>query len=479
MPKPPLARLLVVDDNPQLLDVEREMLEAEAYEVCVATSAEEALPLVEERFFDLLILDEQMTGMTGSQLLEKCRERHPDIGAIFLTGYADVDTAVQALRLGALDFLRKGHEPRDLVVAVRRALALTRTAREKRLYWYKVEKAIQPRHIIGRSAAIKKALALTKRAAPMSVPVLLQGETGTGKELFARAVHDWSRRKERPFVAFNCAAFSPALIDDALFGHQQGAFTDAKEARPGYFEAAHGGTMFLDEIGEMPLDVQPKLLRTLEVKKITRLGDTAEIPTDVRVIAATNRDLKAECDAGRFRQDLFFRLSKVTVLIPPLRSRGDDIALLAEHLCRRACRETGRKARLSPEAIAKLKSYSWPGNIRELDNVIFNALMTAGSDEIGAEAVSLPEQVASLSGASPQAPTGINDTDRDLAQKTFVSAALEFERNYFSQLLAAKHGNKTAAARAAGMERTVFYDHLRKAGLLESKTKATSEQAEE
>ena len=451
-------RLLVVDDEPDLVDIEREILEDCGYDVTTATSGEEARQLIAEYFFDLLILDERMKGMSGSQLLSESKERYPDIGAIFITGHADVEMAVQALYLGVLDFLQKPVANDVLVAAVVRALNLSQLARENRFLRYHTQARSTFADIIGEGEAMTEALGVVKQVIPTSVAVLLQGESGTGKELVSRAIHFHGPRKNKPFIPVNVAAIPPTLVESALFGHKKGAFTDARENKQGFFEASGGGTIFLDEIGDLSPEVQVKLLRVLQEKKIVRVGDVTEIPVDVRVISATNKNLKTEVEAGRFRKDLYYRLAVVTINLPPLRDRGEDIALLAVHLVEKNRKELGKHIiRIMPEAIEKLKYYSWPGNVRELDNVIQRAIILATGDTITPELLWLESDSSSTSSFS------------SIFDLPFKEAQLQFEMKYFSELLAKTAKNKTKAASLAGISRAVLYEHLEKTSLLDSK----------
>lgn len=451
-------RLLVVDDEPDAVDIAREILEDCGYEVLTATSGKQARKLIEENFFDLLLLDERMKDTTGSKLLTESKERYPDIGAIFITAYGDLETAVRALHLGALDFLQKPVERDKLIAAVRQALDRSLLTRESRFMRHDVQSKATFKDIIGESPAIKETLNLARQVLPTSAVVLLQGETGTGKDLVARALHFDGPRNGRPFIAFNAALIPQSLIESTLFGHRKGAFTDAKEKRQGYFEAADGGTVFIDEIGELTPDVQVRLLRVLQEKAIVRVGDVAEIPVDVRVIAATNRNLRTEVEEGRFRDDLFYRLSVFTINMPPLRSRGEDVELLAMHLLDKHRKALGKQIeRITPEALEKLGRYSWPGNVRELENVIQRAIILATGDAITPELLLLDSDMPPAGALS------------DLSDLPFKEALLRFEKLYFSNLLKRTAGNKTKAAELAGLHRTVLYEHLEKVGLLNSR----------
>ena len=451
-------RLLVVDDEPDAVEIEREILEDQGHEVVTATSGEQARRLLEKQFFDLLLLDERMPGMWGTELLVQARERYPDIGAIFVTGHGDLDCAVRAMRSGALDLLEKPVDRDALIEAVQRALDHSKLAREGRYLRYEAQLRAPFAEIIGDSPALQRAMQMVSQVAPTDAPVLLLGESGTGKELVARAIHDQSRRQGRPFLPVNMGAIPPTLVESSLFGHKKGAFTGATGNRVGYFEAAEGGTIFLDEIGEVSTEVQVRLLRALDRKRIIRVGDAVEIPIDARVIAATNRDLFTEVKAGRFRDDLYYRLAVMPISLPPLRERKDDIVSLATHFLAKNAEEL-RKPVMSfaPEALAELEAYSWPGNVRELNNVIQRAVILAPGDTITPDLI-LVSHVGGSTGARP-----------DLSGLVFKEAQRRFETEYFSALLARTEGNKTRAAEEADIDRTVLYEHLRKLGLLEAK----------
>jgi DNA-binding NtrC family response regulator len=447
------VQILIVDDEPDIVDIEREILEDQSYAVSSATSVAQARKLLSERFFDLLVLDEQISSSKGTELLVESRSRYPGIGAIFVTGYADLDCAVRALRAGALDLLQKPVGRDTLLAAVKRALDESQISRESRLRWYDAREKTVFHELLGESVALRTAQSVLKQVIPTAVPLLIEGESGTGKELAARAVHFQGPRKHRSFVPFNTANIPSSLMESILFGYRKGAFTDAREDRPGLFEIANGGTVFLDEVGDMTPEVQVRLLRVLQEKTVTRVGDHAEIPVDARVVAATNRSLKAEVERGRFRSDLYFRLAVVTVTMPPLRARAEDLKILALHLIEKAQRELKKQVRgITPDALAKLGSYGWPGNVRELDNVIQRSIILTTSEWITPDTILLEGPIR-------------DQGDLVLSESPFSEAQIQFERTYFTNLLAHTAGNITRAARIAKIDRTVLYAHLRKIGL--------------
>jgi DNA-binding NtrC family response regulator len=442
--------LLVVDDDADAVDLYREFLEQRGHEVTTATSAEQARKAVREKFFDLLLLDERMPRMSGTEFLMECRKRYPGIGGIFITGYADVDSAVRALRAGAMDLLQKPVEKETLLAAVDRALAESQLLREQRYFRHDAHTRVGFEEIIGDSDALRRVLKLVRQVTPTILPVLLQGESGTGKDLLARAIHFQGPRKDKPFVAINTAAIPESLMESMLFGHKKGAFTGATQDRKGYFEAADSGTIFLDEIGEMTPEAQVRLLRVLQEKTIIRLGETRETRVNVRVIAATNKNLGADVKKGAFREDLFYRLNVVPITVPPLESRREDIPALAAYLVARHQLEIGKPiSGIAPESLEKLSNYKWPGNVRELQNVIQRAIMLAESETI------MPQDIL------------LDNTDGGqsllpLFQLPFRQAKKSFEQQYFDDLLARTKGNKTEAAKLAKLDRAGLHGHLRR-----------------
>jgi DNA-binding NtrC family response regulator len=448
--------LLVVDDFLDVIVTLREPLESAGYEVLGATSVAEASRLLESHFVDLLLLDERLGGRSGTKLLESCRDRYPGLAGIMITGYADLDCAVAAMRAGARDLLQKPINKELLLDSVARALADTRLTREGRHDRWRAMLGAGFADIIGESPALEKVLETLRQVAATSAAVVLQGESGTGKELAARAIHAAGARRNRPFIAVNAGAISPTLMESTLFGSKKGSYTNAFTDQVGVFEAAHGGTLFLDEIGETTPDIQVRLLRVLQEKTITRVGDTEPRKVDARVIVASNRDLHAEVGAKRFREDLYFRLAVITITLPPLRERVSDIERLSRHMLEKHSRALGRPiVDFAPGCFEKLRRYHWPGNIRELDNVIQRAVILAEGNMIDAELLLLE---------AAGGPSSALETLLDLA---FRDATVGFERLYFRRLLAKTGNNKTKAAERAGMDRTVLHAHLKKVRLPE------------
>src|SRR5437764_148831 len=380
--------ILLVEDKESLRRVLRLTLERAGYSVTEAADAREAIAEIHAAPHKIVLTDLRMPHGSGLDVLRASKNADNDVPVIVMTAYGSIDEAVQAMKDGAHDFLQKPVDSNHLLLLVERALEQARLRTENLLLREEWSRRYGFPRIIGESDAIKRAVAETQRVAQTEATVLLLGESGTGKELFARAVHHLSNRRDKPFVALNCAAIPETLIENELFGHERGAFTGADSRRAGKFELAHGGTIFLDEIGELPEAVQAKLLRALEEKVVERLGGSGPLKVDVRIIAATNRDL--ESDSG-FRRDLYFRLAVFPIRIPPLRERGEDVALLAEAFLERLRRELRKpKLELAKDARAALARYGWPGNVRELQNLIERAAILH-EGEITAAELALPQ----------------------------------------------------------------------------------------
>jgi DNA-binding NtrC family response regulator len=375
-----MADILLVEDKDSLRRVMRLTLENAGYSVTESADARSALNEIATTRHRLVLTDLRMPNGSGLDVLRAARAADGDVPVIVMTAFGSIDEAVQAMKDGAHDFLQKPVDSNHLLLLVERALEQARLRTENILLREEWSRRYGFPRIIGESQVIKRAVGETQRVAQTEATVLLLGESGTGKELFARAVHHLSPRRDKAFVAINCAAIPETLIENELFGHERGAFTGANDRRQGKFELASGGTVFLDEIGELPLGVQGKLLRAIEEKVVDRIGGRAPVPVDVRVVAATNKDLKTAVDKGEFRGDLFFRLAVFPLEIPPLRDRKDDIILLARHFAAEIGRELrGREAELDPEAIAAIRKHHWPGNVRELENAIERACILSDS----------------------------------------------------------------------------------------------------
>jgi DNA-binding NtrC family response regulator len=440
------ASILVVDDEPILRDALRRLLSLDGYDVAVAVSAEEALGCLPRQGFDVIVSDIRMPGLTGLQLLERSRAANPRVGVILCTAYATVDTAVEALRLGADDFLLKPFEMDDLRHSLERVLQLSRAGGNGR-----TGRAV-PVHpggatLIGESPPMAAVRGHIARCATMPSNVLITGESGVGKELVAAAIHAESPRGERPFIPVNCGAIPETLIESQLFGHVRGAFTNALAANPGLFIAANHGTLFLDEIGELPLAMQVKLLRVIEDRQVWPVGATKGVPVDVRIIASTNRDLPAEVKAGRFREDLFYRLNVVHITLPSLRERRADIPLLVKHLMRRLNGKLRTAfVAIDPEALRALVDQPWKGNVRELENVLERAMVLGGGDTL------------SLQHLAADARPPVTALERGLRD-----ALRQFERQHVRDVLVEAGFDKREAARLLRISLASLY---RKLGML-------------
>ena len=437
--------VLLVEDKESLRRVLRMTLEAAGYSVTEAADARAAIDEIERVPHKIVLTDLRMPNGSGIDVLRASKSADNEVPVIVMTAYGSIDEAVQAMKDGAHDFLQKPVDSNHLLLLVERALEQSRLRTENILLREEWSKRYGFPRIIGESEAIKRAVAETQRVAPTDATVLLLGESGTGKELFARAIHHLSNRRDKPFVAINCAAIPETLIENELFGHERGAFTGAGERRLGKFELAAGGTVFLDEIGEMPLAVQGKLLRAIEEKAVDRIGGKSAIVVDVRVVAATNKNLRAAVDASEFRGDLFFRLAVFPIEIPPLRERADDVVLLARHFAAQLGKELrGREATFSDASVTAIQSHKWPGNVRELENSIERACILSDGAELE------PRDLGLAADAATDAPAlGVN-LSGSLAEATDRVVKL-VERQKITEALAASEGSKANAAEALGV----------------------------
>jgi DNA-binding NtrC family response regulator len=441
-----MADILLVEDKETLRRVLYLTLENAGYTVTEAADAKQALHQIAISRHRLVLTDLRMPNGSGLDVLRSARAADPDVPVIVMTAFGSIDEAVQAMKDGAHDFLQKPVDSNHLLLLVNRALEQARLRTENILLREEWSRRYGFPRIIGESDVIKRAVGETQRVAQTEATVLLLGESGTGKELFARAVHHLSNRRDKPFVAINCAAIPETLIENELFGHERGAFTGANDRRQGKFELASEGTVFLDEIGELPLAVQGKLLRAIEEKMVDRIGGRAPVPVDVRVVAATNRDLKAAVDEGQFRGDLFFRLAVFPLEIPALRERGEDVVLLAQHFAVQIGRELrGREASLSDGALAKLRQHKWPGNVRELENAIERACIL--SDTLLLEAKDFAVDSNTKASAESLNELDLSGTLSDVAHR----ALSVVERKKIISSLEANVGNKSRAAEDLGI----------------------------
>ena len=450
-----MTKALVVDDERKMRRILQMVLERVGVDSVAAENGAEALARFDAEQIDLVLTDLKMPGMSGLELLGELRSRDADVPVIVLTAFGTVQTAVEAMKLGAFDYVLKPFDLDAIEITVRKALDLARYRTENRYFHERDEAVPSFENLVGASAAMQEVYDLVRRVGPTRSAVLITGETGTGKELVARAIHAQSPRRDRLFVPLNCAAIPGELLESELFGHTRGAFTGAHAERLGKFEVANGGTLFLDEIGDMPVGLQAKLLRVLQEGVIERIGSNRPITVDVRVLSSTHRDLPARIRDGSFREDLYYRLNVLAIRLPPLRERREDIPGLATFFLQRVARELGRQVPVLTDAASRtLERYDWPGNVRELQNVMERAAVLATGPEI--DAAAFRELVPGGSGAAPEPPP-----------ETFAlePAVEQFERKVILRALAAANDNKSHAARLLGIsERTLWYK-LKRYGL--------------
>jgi DNA-binding NtrC family response regulator len=440
--------VLVVDDDAAMCDLLREELEHEGFAVEVARSGRAGVERVKRGGVDVVVSDVKMPDLDGIDLLREVREVAPSPYVITITAFGSIDTAIRAVKLGAYDYITKPFEIDQLVLVIRKALGERDLRSEVARLRDEVERSYRFDNIIGRSAAMQELFALVRRIVGSAANVLITGDSGTGKELIARALHQNSPRKAHPFVAVNCAAIPPALLESDLFGHKRGAFTDARADHPGLFVEANGGTIFLDEIGELPLPLQPKLLRVLQEREVRAVGASRPERVDVRVVAATNRNLEALLQDGTFREDLYYRLNVIHLHLPPLRARTEDILPLAEHFLARSAERAGKPVKGFQESAKKvLLAHPWPGNVRELENVVERAVALVEGDVVSAEDL-------------PPAMRERRNQDRLAAALSQGLTLEELEREYIQKVLEAEGGNKTRAAQRLGLDRKTLYRKL-------------------
>ncbi len=450
--------ILIVDDEPGVRSALSAVLRDEGYQVEAVESGEACLARVTRSAFDVIVLDVWLPGIDGLTTLARLRERQVDAQVVIISGHGNIESAVRAIKMGAFDFVEKPLSLEKTVLVVRNALRQQRLEVENRALRARVDRTLT---MVGESYAMRQLREQVAMAAPTNGRVLIYGENGTGKELVARTVHALSRRRAGPFVEVNCAAIPEELIESELFGHVKGSFTGAVSDRRGKFELADGGTIFLDEIGDLALSAQAKILRALQEGVIVRVGDSKTIRVDVRVLAATNKDLPSEIRAGRFREDLYFRLNVIPIFVPPLHDRKEDIPLLAEHFMADFARESGRRMKtLDPTAVAALQEYPWPGNVRELRNVIERLVIMVAGDLITArDLVFLEGPFASYADAAEA------DADGAGEHVTLHAARSRFEREFILKALAAQQGNISRTAEVLGVERSNLYRKMRALGI--------------
>jgi len=435
-------RLLIVDDDFAFRVGTLALLEDHGYAAGVAVSGEEAKLKLTEQQYDLVLSDMVMPGINGIELLRHIRSSHPEVAVIMITSFASIGTAVEAMRLGARDYVTKPCDNEELLIKIQKALDELQKDRELKILRNEVLEINTFGNIVGGNGGMKEVYRMVQQVAGTDVPALILGETGTGKELVARAIHYNSSRRERPFVVINCSALSETLLESELFGHEKGAFTGAHRQHIGKFEEAEGGTIFLDEIGDVPLHIQTKLLRVLQEKEIQRVGGNETLLVDDRVVAATNRNLQVMMSAGQFREDLFYRLNVFPLHIPPLRDRLDDLPVLVEHFMKKHAALGGDRVKtLSPSLIPAMMSYEWRGNIRELENLIKRAIIKATGDTITSIELSSSGGNSPQTPAAEEAPVELNTPFKDYistinrhAEKTYLVRMLELYKGNINQI---------------------------------------------
>jgi two-component system nitrogen regulation response regulator GlnG len=464
-----MRRLLVVDDEPNVLYSIEKALQSDTVEVVVARTGREGIELAAARRPDAAVLDVRLSDMSGLDAFDRIRQIDPRLPVIVITAFASTETAIEATKRGAFEYLLKPVDFHQLREVVERAFELSRL-RHVPAVFDEAEPAGGAERIVGRSAVMQEVYKAIGRAAPSDVTVLITGESGTGKELVARALYHHGRRADKPFLTINCAAIPETLLESELFGHERGAFTGAERRRIGKFEQADGGTLLLDEIGDMSPATQAKVLRVLQEQRFERLGGDETIRTDARLLAATNKNLGQEIAAGRFRADLFYRLNVFTIHLPPLRERREDVPLLAEHFLREFGRGTGRAARsVAPEAMERLVSYDWPGNVRQLQGMLKYAVIQAPGDVLTLDC--LPESLRPEIPAAAPPPAGVTDVAYLTASllragepDIYRRVCLEVDRVVLEIVLRHVKGNQVQASELLGISRTTLRAKLRAPG---------------
>jgi len=452
-------QIFVVDDEEDIRFSLRGILEDEGYEVLEASSGEQALEFLDRNTPDLILLDIWLQGIDGLAVLDRVRERSLDLPVVMISGHGNIETAVAAIKKGAFDFIEKPLSLEKVILSVNKALEFYRIQRENLALRTRIQDD-QVHELTGCSKAVSTLRAQIKQVAPTDAWVLITGENGTGKEIVARSIHAQSKRKHRPMVAVNCAAIPDELIESELFGHIKGAFTGAETSQAGKFELAHKGTLFLDEIADMSLKTQAKILRILQEQCFERVGGRKTIRVDVRVIAATNKDLREEIQAGRFREDLYYRLKVFPLDVPPLRMHARDIPLLIDEFVRDLTRKHAFKPlAFNSEALSILQGYPWPGNVRELKNFVERMMIVYAGSEVGPDG--LPAEFSAPAAAGPEAPAG----DVPRGDIDFKAARSEFEARFLERKLKEYQGNVAKLAEAIGLERSYLYRKLKSHGI--------------
>ncbi|MFI5397500.1 MAG: sigma-54-dependent transcriptional regulator [Candidatus Binatia bacterium] len=466
------GRVLIVDDEKAMVLALKGLLTKEGYQVETAGRGEEAIDRIEAGNFHVVITDLSMDGVSGMQVLERARSIDPDIAVIMITAYGSEKIAVQAMKLGAVDYLPKPFDNDELRLVVRRVMETSLLRRDHRRLLEQVRGDFAFGQIIGRSPAMRRLFETIDKIADTDVTVLIRGESGTGKELVANALHYRSPRRTKPMIKMNCAALSRELVESELFGHERGAFTGAIARREGKFEAADGGTLLLDEVGDMPLETQAKLLRAIQEKEFERVGGNQAITVDVRLIAATNQNLEAAVHGGRFREDLYYRLRVVELIIPPLHERREDIPLLIDHFLKDAAARFRRDVKpMNADALRACMTHPWKGNVRELRSAVEQALLLASGPEITAS-----DLFAQSGAAAPTAPAPLPPGTTALSFREAKEQVVEaFERDFLLRALTRHGGNISKAAEEVGMYRQNFQQKMRELGISADEGKGSPE----
>ena len=461
-----MTRVLVVDDEQSVCIACSRVLEAEGYRVDHALSGRQGVEKVATGDYDLVLLDLKIPDLSGMDALAEIRGLRPEVTVVIITGYATIQTSIEAIKKGAFDYLPKPFTPEELSLVVSRAVEDRRLRSENASMKRELVHLAVRQTLVGRSRATEDLLAQLRRVAPTDFTVAIYGESGTGKELAARSVHDLSRRREMPFVAVDLSALSPGLVESELFGHVKGAFTGATQGRPGYFVNARGGTLFLDEVSNVSLELQGKLLRAIESRRIHAVGSERDIDIDVRLVVATNQDLDELVRAGRFRQDLFYRLNVIPLRLPPLRERPEDVPLLALHFLEEARRSAPAGPRgFSAEAMARLLAHRWPGNVRELRNLVERLVATVDGDLVRLEHLPAELRVDAAAAARAETVPGTAEELKRAKRRLKEAVYADVEKGFLLRALETSGWNVTHAAQQAGMARPNFHALMRKYGI--------------
>jgi len=451
-----MARILLVDDEPSILSVLCTVLRSEDYDVVSAADGQQAIERLKNETFDLLISDIRMTPVNGMDILKVVHQEHPDIAVIMLTAYGSVETAIEALKLGAFDYVTKPFKVDELLITVQRALSYRNAINENATLKEQLQTRYQFDNIIAESPLMKNVCDMIRRVAPTDTTVLIYGHSGTGKELIAKAIHAYSTRSKKNFLPVNCAALPEPLLESEMFGHVKGAFTGASSDKEGLFEAAHGGTIFLDEIGSMPMSIQGKLLRVLQEKEVRRVGSNKTISVNARVLAATNTPLEKMIEDGTFREDLYYRISVIPIEIAPLCERREDILPLVYHVIKQETPEGQDYPSLSADVCSLLESYNWPGNVRELENAIKHAMTFSKDGHITRDV--LPPKIANTTVMTAEESSAERfDATRGRSLKAFLR---DQEKKYLNQVLQFTGGDKEKAAKTLHISLATLYRKL-------------------